>query len=357
LTAFTLVVPGALDQLTGGYLFDRQVVDGLRAIGRTVTVVELPGTFPQADDTARAAAASVLADLPSGDVVVIDGLALPAFDDCLAAHVGRLRVIGFIHHPLSLETGLAADAVRACAELEARLWPLLQGVLCPSAHTAHAVIDAGASALKVMVTPPGTRRPPAAITNSLGAQRSVVPRTLHLLAVGTVTPRKGHLILVEALSGLHDIDWQLVCIGSLARDPAAVQALQSAIRAHRLEQRVTLAGEVSAPRLDAAYREADVFVLPSSHEGYGMVYAEALAYHLPVIATTAGAIPSTVPSDASLLVAPGDPSALEDALRRVLTDASLRARLAEGAARAAQQLSDWPAAVRRWADACDRLAA
>jgi glycosyltransferase involved in cell wall biosynthesis len=100
-----------------------------------------------------------------------------------------------------------------------------------------------------------------------------------------------------------------------------------------------------------------VFVLASHHEGYGMVYAEALAYHLPIVATTAGAIPDTVAADAAVLVAPGDVAALTDALCRVLTDAAHRHRLAKGAARAAQDLSDWPAAVHRWAQALDGLTA
>jgi glycosyltransferase involved in cell wall biosynthesis len=351
------MVPGALDQLTGGYLFDRQVVDGLRAIGREVRVVELPGRFPQADGIARAAAAQALEALPAGSAVVIDGLALPAFADCLAGHASSLRIFGFIHHPLSIETGLPAQEARAYARLEAGLWPQMHGVLCPSAHTASAVIAAGAAAHRVIVTPPGTQRPPAHATTAPATEGTALPRTLNLLAVATVTPRKGHLLLIEALAPLRDIDWQLTCIGSLARDPATVQALQRAIETHRLAERITLAGEVEASRLHAAYRAADVFVLASSHEGYGMVYAEALAHHLPIVATTAGAIPATVPSDAALLVAPGDAPALTAALRRVLTDGVLRTQLAEGAARAAQQLPDWPTAVRRWADAFDRLAA
>lgn len=356
MTAVTLIVPGALDQFTGGYLFDRHVVDGLRAIGRAVAVIELPGAFPDTDATARAAASSALANLPSGHIVVIDGLALPAFAECLDAHTGRLSIVAFVHHPLSLETGLSAHTSRAYALTERRLWPQMRGVLCPSAHTAAAVIAAGVPSDRVRVTPPGTRVPwPAAgATDTLqpGAQRP-----LQLLSVGTVTQRKGHLQLIEALSRLQDIDWHLACIGSLTREPACARALRDAITAHGLDRRITLAGEVSVDRLDAAYRSADVFVLASHHEGYGMVCAEALACHLPIVSTTAGAIPDTVAADAALLVAPGDVTALSDALRQVLTVLPLRQGLAEGAARAARGLSDWPTAVQRWAQALDGLTA
>jgi hypothetical protein len=348
--ALAFLLPGPLDQFTGGYLFDRRVVEGLRAAGRDVNVIELAGRFPAADAVACRAAASALAALPDGSVAVIDGLGLPAFADCLAAEARRLRVVGFIHHPLSRETGLPAEAAQAFAALEARLWPLLRGVICPSAHTAAMVNAGGLPADRIGIVMPGTAKPVA-----VRAPQPAGP--LGLLAVGTVTPRKGHLLLIDALAGLLDCDWRLTCIGSLERDRVTAAALREAIRTCRLEDRVVLAGECAASALAAAYRNADLFVLPSFEEGYGMVYAEALAHGLPVIATTAGAIPETVPAAASLLVPPGDVTALRDALRRALCDAALRARLANGAVTAAAALPDWPSAVTRWAGALDRLVA
>lgn len=346
--ALAFVVPGPLDQLTGGYLFGRHVVEGLRALGRTVTVAELAGRFPDADDIARAAAARTLGNLPTGSTAVIDGLALPGFTECLAREAKRLRLLGFIHHPLSLETGLSAAEAYRYAAMEARLWPLLRGVLCPSTHTANAVIAAGVAAHRVRVTMPGTAKP--AIANERTRQGS-----LRLLAVGAVTPRKGHLLLIETLADLRQFDWRLTCIGSLERDRAAAEALRRMVAAKQLGDRVTLAGECPPELLTAAYRDADIFVLPSYEEGYGMVYAEALAHGLPIIATTAGAIPETVPATASLLVAPGDAAALRNALERMFVDANLRARLAAGAMLAAKALPDWPTAVHRWAAAMESL--
>ena len=348
--ALTFLVPGSIDQLTGGYLFDRKVVEGMRALGRTVTVAELAGCYPDADDVARAAAAESLSRLPPQSTVVIDGLALPAFTECLQPEARRLRLIGFVHHPLSVETGLGPAEARRYAALEARLWPLLKGILCPSASTARAVIASGVPDQRVAVAPPGTDKP-----RIVGKRDAQWP--LRLLAVGAVTPRKGYLLLVDALSELRDFDWRLTCVGSLERDRASAAALRSAIAAHGLGGRVSLIGERPPERLSALYQDADLFVLPSYHEGYGMVYAEALAHGLPVVATTAGAIPDTVPASASILVPPGDAAALREALRQVFADERLRSRLAAGAAEAATTLPDWPTAARRWAAALDRLAA
>src|SRR6185436_19422932 len=108
-----------------------------------VKVIELPGRYPAADDVARAAAARALGGLSAGTTAVIDGLALPGFADCLAFEGRRLRLIGLVHHPLSLETGLDPAEAREYAEIEARLWPLLRGVLCPSASTVRALIASG----------------------------------------------------------------------------------------------------------------------------------------------------------------------------------------------------------------------
>ena len=348
--ALGFIVPGALDQRTGGYLFDRRVVDGLKAAGREVALCELAGTFPEPDAVARRAAAASLAGLADGAAAVIDGLALAAFADCLAAEAARLRLVGFVHHPLALETGLALERREALARAEALSLPLLRGVLCPSRMTRWHMTEYGVAAERVLVTPPGTARP----------SRRRAPRRdgpLRLLCVASVSPRKGHVLLVEALAALADRPWRLTCIGSLTRDPETAAALVQAIARHGLGERVELAGEWPPERLDAAYAEADLFVLPSYHEGYGMAFAEALAHGLPIVGTAAGAIPETVPAEAAMLVPPGDRAALARALAQLIDNGALRARLAEGAAKAGAALPDWPDAVRGWIAALDRLLA
>jgi glycosyltransferase involved in cell wall biosynthesis len=350
--SLAFLVPGSLDQLTGGYLYDRHVVDGLRRHGWAVDVVELPGRYPDADAEASALACEALLRLPDGSIAVLDGLALPGFAECLRTQGTRLRLVGLIHHPLSLETGAGSERARHFARLEAGLWPCLAAAVCPSEHTAAAVRAAGLPADRVSVIAPGTARP---VASAASARRSA-NGPLRLLSVGSVVPRKGHRLLVEALAGIGSVDWRLDCIGSLERDPAAVDDLRACIAAHGLGERIALRGEQPAGPLAEAYREADLFVLPSYHEGYGMVFAEALAHGLPVVATTAGAIPDTVPAAASRLVPPGDMPALQAALRLVLTDPGLRARLAAGAVQAAAALPSWSDAVRAWMTVLDGVA-
>jgi len=355
---FTFVVPGPIDQVTGGYIFDRRLVETLRAAGRRVDVVELPGRFPMADERARASAGAVLARLPDRSLVVVDGLALPAFDRAVQTHRGRLRIIGFVHHPLAVETGLTDEDRDRLAAIESRVWSMLAGIVCPSRESAQAVARVGIADTRIEIAPPGTNPPPA-----LNAAR--VPRLrpdsgpgapVHLLAVGTVIPRKGHLLLVDALSELKTLNWRLDCIGSLERSPDSVKLLRDRIRDLGLGARVSLHGEVSESARDAAYGRAEVFALPSFHEGYGMVFAEAMAWGLPIVATTGGAIPDTVPAQAGRLVAPGDRPALVSALAELIGDDDLRARMSLAARSAAQALPDWRAASTRWIEAVERLA-
>jgi glycosyltransferase involved in cell wall biosynthesis len=343
------VVPGPLDQITGGYLFDRRIVEGLRAKGREVRIIELAGRFPDADDEATKALTAAFAAMPDGSRVVVDGLALTAARVSLAAESERLRIVVFVHHPLALETGLSQVERAAFAAIERALLPLAAGVICPSVRTAREVAAYGVASERIAVAAPGVERP-APSARAGGASRSC-----RLLCVATLTPRKGHLVLIEALAMLRELDWTLRCVGSLERDAATSATVRDRIAAHGLGRRIELCGEFPPERMHEAYAAADLFVLPSYHEGYGMAFTEAMVHGLPIVAAAAGAIPDTVPPTAGVLVPPGDPAALAEALKALIELPSRRNELARGAARHAASLPDWNQSVATWAAAFDRL--
>jgi glycosyltransferase involved in cell wall biosynthesis len=339
-----LVVPGALGQRTGGYVYDRRIVDGLRALGRQVRVHELAGRFPLVDELAITAARTMLETMPTEGVPVIDGLALPVFADL------RLRRpwVALVHHPLALETGLSAAEADGLAATERRALATASRLIVTSPQTRRDLAGYDIEAARVGVVLPGTD--PAPVARGSGGPG------LALLCVASLTPRKGHAVLLDALAGLRDLPWRLACVGSAERDPMAAEAIRAAIARLRLDERVRLIGEQSEAGLQPFYDAADLFVLASHHEGYGMVLAEALARGLPIVSTTAGAIPDTVPAAAGILVPPGDPAALAAALRRVLTEPGLRARLAAGARAARHSLPSWADAVRVFAAELDLAA-
>jgi glycosyltransferase involved in cell wall biosynthesis len=343
MSELVFIVAGRLDQFTGGYLYDRHIVEGLRARGRVVRVIELAGRHPKAD---RAALAAV----PDDTKTVVDGLALANLGQVVAAQAHRLRLVAFVHGPLAQETGLSPAEAKRAAQLEAVLLSRFRGILCPSRRTAAAIESYGISPDRIAIVPPGTARPKRYLRTRRGPVRT-------LLCVANLLPRKGHRVLVEALTRLRDLDWRLLCVGSFERDPSTTRSVRRTISATGLGRRITLAGEWPPQSVAQAYRTADAFVLPTFHEGYGMAYAEAMTYGLPIIATIAGAVPETVPREAGLLVPPGDPAALARALRRVIAEPALAARLGAGSRAAGARLPEWPQATEEWERALARLAA
>ena len=163
-------------------------------------------------------------------------------------------------------------------------------------------------------------------------------------------------VMLAAVQNALDSGQQALQAGDLTRAPATAAKLEADIARHRLAGRVDLLGEVSPQRLGALYSSADVFVLASHFEGYGMAYAEAMAHGLPIIGTTGGATVDTVPPTAGVLVEPGNVKALACAVRRVIENEEERRRLARGALAAAADLPTWESTARIVASALKRLA-
>ena len=373
-----LVVPGSLDTRTGGYGYDRRIVAALRAGGRDVRVHELPGAYPWPDEAARRAAADAFARLPDGSRVVVDGLAFGALPGLARAHGQRLILIALVHHPLAAESGLSAAERTHLHGAERDALAAATGVVTTSASTAEALAGYGVPAERLVTVTPGTDAAPEALGSAGGSAGGAAGGsaggspdgpsdrssdrssggTTHLLCVATLTPRKGHATLLDALARLEHRDWHLHCVGSATRDPATAEALAERVRRLGLDDgRVTLHGEIDDAALAERYARADLFVLATRYEGYGMVFDEALARALPIVASGAGAVASTVPTDAGLLVAPDDVDALHAALARWFDDPALRERLRAGARRARAGLRSWQAAGAAFARAVDTLSA
>lgn len=328
------LVPGDWNVPTGGYGYDRRMVQGLRQAGWSVDVHHLPGTWPRPDALARASASAVIAGLPDGMLVVADGLAYAVLAEEVRPHAARLRWVALVHHPLHLETGLDETARSALRLAETDALQLVRQVVVTGPGTVEDLVALGVASQRIAVVEPGTDPIPQPPPTAEGEG------AIQLLCVATLTPRKGHAVLLEALSGLLDLPWALHNVGSLTRDPVTTAQLLAS--SAPLGKRVHWHGELDDAAVRARYAAADVFVLPSLHEGYGMVVAEALAHGLPVVATNAGALAHTLPPQAGLHVNPGDAPALREALSRVILDRALREQLALGARAAGQALPDWP---------------
>lgn len=325
------IYPGTLDTLTGGYQYDRRLILELRRNGIAVETIGLSEQFPYPDDHARQEAHQALAALPDGAVAIVDGLAFGALDDLAVAEQHRLRLIALCHHPLALESGLDEAQRQRFHRSEQRALNAARAVLVTSPTTRQTLIEQfGLPAERVTVALPGTDPTPFAPCEGTPPQ---------LLTVATLTRRKGHDILIDALAQLVDLPWQARFVGGGAFDPDWSELLRQQVNRQQLQQRIAFVGALS--ELEPEFCNADLFVLPSRYEGYGMVFAEALAAGLPVVAARAGAVPDVVPDTAGVLVPPDDVNALAETLRELLVNESRRRQLQAGARRAAKFLPTW----------------
>lgn len=341
-------VPGDIDALTGGYGYDRRIIAELRRLGWVVELAALGDGFPWPSDEQKEKAQQCLLATPGNCPIVIDGLAFGVLPEAASALRVVRPVVALVHHPLAHETGLAPQEIERLGRSERAALAATRLVFATSPATADLLTrHYDVPARRIEVVPPGTDR----VAFSAGSDG----RPLRLLSVGAVGARKSFDILVEALARLAHLPWRLTIAGDRGRDAEAVARLDAAVARHRLGERVDCTGVVSAERLAALYAAADLFVLASRFEGYGMAYAEAIAHGLPVVGTTGGAIPQTVPASAGRLVPPGDVAALAEVLGGLIEDDASRRALAAGARAHASTLPTWACSGARFGRALERL--
>jgi len=323
-----LIVPGDPETRTGGYIYDKRIVQGLRVLGWHVDVC-----------------GPSLATLSDGCIALVDGLALLTCGN-LEPHAERLAIVLLVHLPLALEVGLdPAEAARR-HEIEQRALTTARLVIATGRATADSLAERGVAHERIALIEPGTDRAPIA----RGSRRASVS----LLCVAAMTPGKGHERLLRALSTVPSRDWTLTCVGSIDRDPAAFARVSAVAQQLQLSDRVTFAGELDEAQLADQYDRSDAFVLATIRETYGMVVAEAIARGLPVVSTSVGAVPEIVGAG-GILVGLDDAGGLETALTRVIEDPAARQQLAAGARAARERLHTWDEASRSMATALTRM--
>jgi glycosyltransferase involved in cell wall biosynthesis len=334
-----VLVPGDIDDLTrisGGNAYDRRLGRDLATGGRPVHELALPGSWPHPDAGQRAALAATLAALPDDAVVLVDGLVACGVPEVVAPAARRLVLVVLVHLPLGDESGAAPELVARERETLAAA----SAVVATSPWTARRLADLhGLDPDRITVAAPGVDPAPLA-PGTDGVS--------HLLCVGSITPTKGQDLLVDALVGL-----PVTCdlVGPVQRDPAHAAAVAGAIARHRLDARVRMTGPKMGAALDAAYAAADLLVVPSRAETYGMVVTEALARGVPVLASDAGGLPETLGHDPDgivpgVTVPAGDVAALSAALHRWMEEPLLRNGLRRSARARRGMLHGWEVTSR-----------
>jgi glycosyltransferase involved in cell wall biosynthesis len=338
-TAVHVVVPDVIDdpaRPSGGNVYDRHLCRGLTSLRWSVHEHAVPGFWPRPDAASLAALAGVLQRIPDDAVVLLDGLVASTAPEVLVAQARRLHLVVLVHMPLGHRSadGGAGDA----RTRERAVLSVAAAVVTTSAWTRRRLLELyPLPADRVHVAEPAVDAAGLATGTAAGGA---------LLCVAAVTFDKGHDLLLDALATTTDLPWHCVCVGSLDRDPAFVESLRRRSLDGGLGDRLCFTGPRTGADLDRSYAAADLMVLASRAETYGMVVTEALARGLPVVAAEVGGLPEalghgTDGTRPGLLVPPDDPAALAAALRAWFGDGELRGRLRRAARDRRESLSGW----------------
>jgi glycosyltransferase involved in cell wall biosynthesis len=330
---------------SGGNTYDRRVCLGLAALGWAVHEHAVPGAWPRPGESGHAALARAVQRIPDGAVVLLDGLVGCTAPEVLVPQARRLRQVVLVHMPLGHRP--PEEEAGAVRRRESAVLAAAVAAVTTSAWTRRRLGELYAlPAGRVHVTEPGVD--PARLAQGTASGEA-------LLCVAALTRDKGHDVLLDGLATATDLSWRCACVGSLVRDPAFAERVRRRARNNGLGDRVRLLGPRTGLDLDRTYAAADLVVLASQAETYGLVVTEALARGLPVLATEVGGVTEALGhgedgTRPGLLVPPGDAAALGVAVRAWLEDAQLRDRLRRAARERRAKLLPWAGTATVLAD-------
>lgn len=321
MNAIRFIVPGNIEHRSGGNLYNARLVEQLEALGARTEVVMLDGEWPPGRPEDRESLAWALRD---AQLAIVDGLIAAGAPGEIAEAVEAGTRVWILSHMAFTEH----------AHLESQTLAAASGVICTSAFAA--------AKLKELY---GLERVHVALPGTLPAEPATGSQPPHIICVAALLPNKSQLLLVEALARLRGSPWTAALIGSPDADPSYAAQVRAAVGKYGLEDRIQLTGELHGPELEAQWHAADLSVLVSARESFGMAVPESLAHGVPAIVRRGtGAEEALGQSGAGAAVElDGGPAALAEALAAWLEHPELAARWRAAALDCRASLPTWTA--------------
>lgn len=348
-----MLLPNAFPAKTGGERYDKEMMLYLKQKGYSVHYVTqyTPPFFIRYGLTTSPYLIYHLDLSPNPTIIVEDSaphkryLLANLFLKCFT----NIKIVVIMHHPnfpfRKYKIFRFLDGLLQKIQLY-----LADHIVTNSEYTKKQILDMGISGDKTTIISPAVD-----YTNKEFTEKDLNDPA-NILYLGYLTPRKGLIYLLKALSELKDYNWRLIIAGEESYFPLYVKACKKYIESVSIEDRIEFLGHINRDRIDELFHITDIFILPSSHESYGMVIKEAASYGIPIITTNVGAIPEIVEHEESaLLIPPKDHTAIKKAIIRLLDDEKLRKKIAKGAFNSVDFSYNWDVAGKKFYSILSRL--
>jgi glycosyltransferase involved in cell wall biosynthesis len=334
------IIPGDINTLAGGYVYDKMILEGLRRKGHIVSVHELDADFPFPSSDSLIRCKHVFKTIPAGDPILIDSLIFGSIPDILGDLHAKNPIVAIIHLPLSKNPNYSPSIQAQLARQEKVAFRYTDKVVAVSDFTKQLLAEYNVDPSIIKVINPGV---------SAVSQKTDFPGCPEkLLCVGSYLPGKGQILLVEALAKIKSLPWTLNMYGIKEFDRAYVQNILTKIKIEGLSDRIFMNSPVSNEELHNCYLNADLFILPTYFENFCMSLNDALAHGLPVITTNGSGIPYSVPGNMGLFVRHGNVPELSDAIRKLLTDPIIYKEIYTNASQYCKSAKTWIDAINQF---------
>lgn len=305
-----------INTLTGGYIYNKYIVNGLNEKNYDVSVISLLGNFPNPTSSDLNKCSEILNTLPDKAFLVVDSLILGFIPQLLIKIRERTSIIGLMHLPLSID--LKSNKKQRLFLEEEKALELCKRIITTSFYTKILLTESGIDAEKILVAEPGTENYPK--------KENYPCNPYNLVCISNYHENKNQIALIKALKNLVEYNWEMNFFGR--SDTFYFRKLKELVYSYNLDKRIFLGGPLERSKISDIYLKSDLFILPTKFETYGMALTEALAHGIPVITTLTGGISYSVPASMAIFVKPTVKS-LVAALKKVFIDHSVYKKLCD----------------------------
>jgi len=332
------LVTGDINALTGGYLYNKKIAEGLTQRGFLVQMISLPGPESDKQKTENECLAQ-FRKLERGSHVLADSLVMGTLHRVIRKFRDRLDIVGLVHLPVTFDP-VSGDRNKILAGFELEAMNNVRHLIVTGRYMMKMLVNAGVSPERISLVEPGV--------DNFPRKQDYALLPYELLCISNYSPLKAQLVLIKALSRLRNRNWSLQLYGNRSTGREYLAELESRISNEKLADRVRIHDKLDHGEITAPFLKSDLFVLPSLFESYGMVLTESLAHGIPVVTTMGGNIPETVPSSMGIFTRPGNAEDLTSALDELFTDQKKYSSLCKAASGYYRQARPWKSAVDEW---------